>query len=260
MSRPESGGAQRRHMHRTSPFVPRRNHHLLARLQHEWMWLDRSEALTRRAQGWQLPVPAFGSLDELVRHCGFGARGRGRHDDDEVLGALVRLARTDELAARVLLQRMLPALASITRSTTSHQRQQDAMHELLASAWTVIRTYPVERRPAYVAANLTRSIVHDAFRRPNRRVDRHEPQPWWVFDLSPAADLDTTSAADELDELLRMAEASGVQPADIDLARRLGRGEHPSTLAAEQRVSERTIRNRRAEVAYRLRAVALAAC
>jgi DNA-binding CsgD family transcriptional regulator len=246
-------------MHRTSPFVARRHQHLLARLQQEWLRLDRSPTLLRQARSWHLPVPSFSSLDELVRHCGFGAEGRGRHDDDEVLAALVVLARTDDLAARVLLQRLLPAFAAITRSTRGYSRQQDSMHELLAAAWQVIRTFPIERRPTYVAASLVRSVVYQAFVRPSRRADRMDWQPWWVFDLTPAEQLDTASAADELDELLRMAEDAGLAPADLELARRLGRGEHTATLAAEQRVSERTIRNRRAEVAHRLRAVALAA-
>jgi hypothetical protein len=245
-------------MHRTSPFVPRLREHLLARLQQEWLRLDRSPALLERARSWELPVPEFSSLDELVRHCGFGAQGRGRHDDDEALAALVVLARTDDLAARVLLQRLLPAFAALTRSARSYHRQQDSIHELLAAAWPVIRTFPIERRPTYVAASLTRSVVHQAFVRPTRRAERMDWQPWWVFDLTPAAEVDTVSAAEELDELLQMAADAGLAAADVELARRLGRGEHPSTLAAEQRVSERTIRNRRAEVAYRLRAVAAA--
>ena len=237
-------------------FVPSRSHHLLARLQHEWLRLDRSPELLERARGWQLPVAPFASLDELVGHCGRGAAIRGAHDDDEVLAALLRLARHDDLAARVLLQRMLPVLAACTRSASSHQAQQDALHELLAATWTVVRTYP-SRPTAYMAAALTRRIRYTAFGRDRRRVRRDEPQPWWVFDLQLAPD-EPVAAADELSDLLDLAVRAGIDGDDVELARRLGRGETPAQLASERRVTDRTIRNRRAEVVYRLRAVALA--
>ncbi|MFN8023952.1 MAG: hypothetical protein U0Q03_20640 [Acidimicrobiales bacterium] len=238
-------------------FVPTRSHHLLGRLQHEWLRLDRSPELVARARDWQLPVAPFDSLDELVGHCGRGATTSGSHDDDAVLGALLRLARHDELAARVLLQRMLPVLAAFTRSAPSHHAQQEALHELLAASWTVIRTYPLHREPWYVAADLTRRIRYVAFGRDRRRVDRSEPQPWWVFDLELAPD-EPVAPAVELAELLDDARRGGVDLADLELARRLGRGETPAALAAERRVTDRTMRNRRAEVVHRLRAVALA--
>ena len=235
-----------------------RVHHVLVRLQHEWDRLDRSGRALEQARAWHLPVAPFASLDELLRRCGYGASGRGRHDDDEVLAELVRLARADELAARVVLQRMLPAISSLSRSEPSYVLRQEALHELLTASWTVIRTYPIEQRPTYVAANLTRSIRYVAFREPHRRPVRHECRPWWVFDLSPAAEDDPVTPARELDELLRDAAAAGVDREGLELARRLASGVAPAELAAEHHVTERTIRNRRAAVVTRLREVALA--
>ncbi|MBI5090265.1 MAG: hypothetical protein HZB15_15775, partial [Actinobacteria bacterium] len=45
---------------------------------------------------------------------------------------------------------------------------------------------------------------------------------------------------------------------DIDLARRLGRGESTREIAASFDVTDRTVRNKRDALTYRLRAVALA--
>ncbi len=231
---------------------------MLVRLQREWDRLDRSGDALQRARAWCLPVAPFASLDELVRHCGYGASGRGRHDDDAVLAALVRLARVDELAARVVLQRMLPAISALSRRERSFTLRQEALHELLTASWTVIRTYPIERRPDYVAANLTRTIGYVAFRRPHRRPVRHECRPWWVFDLTAATEDDAVPPAVELDELLRDAAAAGLDGDGLDLVRRLASGVPPAQLAAEHRVTERTIRNRRAAVVSQLRELALA--
>lgn len=78
-----------------------------------------------------------------------------------------------------------------------------------------------------------------------------------MFDLTIAPDADP-AASDELDELLRDAEAAGVPSDELDLARRLGNGTTLAALAVEGRVTDRTMRNRRATMAHSLRAVARA--
>src|SRR6187431_3745906 len=101
------------------PATAHHRHHLFARLHQDWARLTSSRSALRTARSWPLSVERFESLDELLGHVGFGrVQAIGSHDDDGVLGELLVLARTDELAARVVLQRMLPGLASIVRRRT----------------------------------------------------------------------------------------------------------------------------------------------
>ena len=232
-------------------------HQLLSRLQLEWDRLARSPEALARARAWPLPVERFESLDELLHLAGLGASGTGRCGDDELLAALVVEARHDELAARVLLQRLLPGVATIVRRHAGFVAQLDATDELLAAMWTVIRTYPIDERPSYVAAGLLRTADYHAFKRHRRRLAVYVPRPTATFDR--ANDDDTVvPAADELAELLELAQRAGMDADDLELARRLGRGESTLQIAAARRVTDRTIRNHRAVVAHRLRAVALA--
>jgi len=232
-------------------------HHLLSRLQLEWDRLARSPEALARARSWSLPVGAFESLDELLCLAGLGASGTGRRGDDELLAALVVEARTDEIAARVLLQRLLPGVASIVRRHAGFVAQRDATDELLAAMWTVIRTYPIDERPSYVAAGLLRTADYHAFKRHRRRLAVYVPRPSATFDLVGDDD-PVVTAADELTELLELARRAGMGADDLDLARRLGRGESTLQIATARRVTDRTIRNHRAVVTHRLRAVALA--
>ena len=221
----------------------------------EWDGLVRSPDTLRHARGWDLPVVRFASLDELLRFAGLGAAGSGQNGDDELLGALVSIARHDELAARVVLQRLLPGVASIARRRRSFAAQLDATDELLAALWTVIRTYPIERRPYFVAAGVLRAADYAAFQRTRRRLSVHIPRPMSAFDLYPAEEI-TVTPAEELAELLASARAAGMTPEDVELIERLGRGESTLQIAAGRSVTDRTIRNHRAAVTHRLRTMA----
>ncbi|MEZ5251680.1 MAG: hypothetical protein R2713_21460 [Ilumatobacteraceae bacterium] len=246
-------------MHHSSvPSSPSARPHLLARLQHEWLRLDRDPELLAHARTWQLPLGHVVSLDDLVDRCGRRTDGISGREQDDLLAAVVRIARHDELAARVALQRMLPPIAALgRREARLRARRQEVLHELLTAAWSVIRTYPSERGHRCIAADLARRIRCVALERDRRRVRREDATPWWVFDLTIAPDADPRRAT-RLDELLRDAEAAGVPSDELDLARRLGNGTTLAALAVEGRVTDRTMRNRRATMAHSLRAVARA--
>lgn len=234
--------------------------HLLSRLQREWERLSVSRSALRTARSWDLPVDRFESLDELLRHLGYGRlQSVGSHDDDGVLTELLLLARTDELAARVVLQRMLPGLVSITRRRAERATNGLAeFDDVLTTAWTVIRCYPLDRRPGYIAANLLRDVDYHVFRRPYRRIGKFVPTPNETFERSAAAveALPEDDPQAELADLLQLAARSGMDPDDVELARRLGAGASTAELAAECNVTDRTIRNRRAALVRRLQAVA----
>jgi DNA-directed RNA polymerase specialized sigma24 family protein len=82
---------------------------------------------------------------------------------------LARLAPSDSVAARTLLQVLRPGLRSLGRRLAFGGSFDDVDQELLAIAWELIRTYPVDRRPAAIAANVLldvrkhylRSVVRD---------------------------------------------------------------------------------------------------
>ena len=207
-------------------------------------------------------------LDSLLTGAGFVPRPGERSADqappdeagaDDRLAGLVRDAATDTLAARVVLQRLLPGLLSIARrrGRGSWLGTHDAFDELLAAGWVVIRLYPIERRPARVAANLLRDIEYQAFTAPARRayhrreaVTAYEDDTWVADDAAP-------DAFGQIVEILAEARAAGMDPTEIRFAAALASGRRLEDLAAERGVSVRAERYRRARVVARLRAVAL---
>ena len=231
---------------------------LLLRLQAEWDRLSTSSAAVTTASSWRILERPLASLDELLRSAGYGVVTEGGHGDDRVLGRLIALARTEPLAARIVLQRLLPGISAISRR---HGRRcgdlAGAFDDALATAWTVTREYPCDQRPRYIAANLLREIEYRTFRKDLRRKATFVPMSNPVFDLIPR-DETSRHAADELRELLDDARDAGFDSADVDLVARLAAGDTPEQLAEEQKVTPRTIRNHRAIVVHRLRQLALA--
>ena len=227
---------------------------VMQRLHREWQWLNGCRRSLERVAGWGLGPVA--TLDDLLRHAGYGTVARGGHTDDHVLATLVALARHDDLAGRVVLQRMLPGVAAMARRRAiSPELRSLVIDDLVTTAWTVIRTYPVEQRPEYVAANLLRRIEYEAFRKPTRRRATFTPKPPHVFD-EVEADEPVPDATREVAELLDAAARRGVAADEIELARRLARGDSTHAIAADLGVTDRTVRNRRAGLTARLAQVA----
>jgi len=94
---------------------------LLSRLDAEWTHLRTSRRALRTARGWAQAYPdhplatvvaELGDLDEIrqaTQRSSDSGGGRER-SDDAILLALVELAPSDELAGRIVLQHLLPAL------------------------------------------------------------------------------------------------------------------------------------------------------
>ena len=209
----------------------------------------------RRINGWGLPGTPVNNLDDVLVRAGFGT-GITDSNGDQYLLQLVRRAAGDELAARIVLQRILPPLLAIARRRGRINRGgiNEALTETLSHAWELIRTYPVERRPAKIAANLVRDAEYFAFVRNSRRrtlavdirssdeLERFaEPQPG-------------CSASDELWRLLREADENGMTPKRLDVLRRLANGESFELVAADYGVAIRTVRTWRKEGIIELRA------
>ncbi len=243
---------------------------LLVRLTREWHAIAHRPAVLRRAADWQLGI-RFESLDELVVAAGLRDRssdGNSEHDPavssspehtmaaNDVLGRLVLAARTDDLAARVVLQRLLPGVAAIARRWSHRPTDGSApLDELLAATWTVIRTFPVERRPQHLAARLLRAAEYHAFVRPHRRMLVVQPVPGERLDL-PVQPVDDTLPAAELAELI--AAAHTLTDRDRQLLALLVEGRSSGEVAAALQVSVRTVTNHRDAMVSRLRQTARA--
>ncbi len=97
---------------------------------------------------WRQAEPALRGLDDLGEVLAL------RRDNDRssaVLAALARLAPTEQLAARTLLQALLPGLVHMALRRFADD--PNALEEITAIAWDRIRTYPPDR-PGAVAANV----------------------------------------------------------------------------------------------------------
>lgn len=229
---------------------------LQPRLQHDWERLRRCPDHVVTARGWRVTHVEFDDLHDLLVLAGYE-----RRDDpaaDAVLLRLVLLARAEPLAARIVLQRILPGLLALVRRRSHQRRGSDGVfEELAAAAWIVIRDYDPRRRPSYLAAALISGADHLAFGRELRRRDPVDPCDPHQLDL--VIDPAPPTAADELAVVLTEARDAGVGDDDLALLRGLVDVGGPAALANELGVTSRTVRNRRDRVTDRLRRVALAA-
>ena len=223
------------------------------RLVLEWNRLrSRPEHLVT-ASTWRIVDGPVSSLDEILTAVGYECRataGRERR-----LRRLVAIARDDELAARVVLQRILPGLLAVVR-----RRRGQADHvfeELVGAAWIAVRTYNPARTPSSVAAALISDADYSAFRADARRRSSTErPVDPHVDDV---AHVPEPSSCEQLAVLLADAAEAGLAAADLELVRQLLDAPTTIHLAEVLRITPRTIRNRRDRITFRLREVALAA-
>lgn len=264
VSRPMTGAADAAAM-TTFPHPTSLPPTFMARLQREWDVLARRPAVLRRATDWQLGVP-FRSLDDLTAAAGLRPTGRAatavatsagisadQPSPDTVLHRLVALARHDDLAARVVLQRLLPGLVAVARRWARRpDGGRDALEEVVTAAWVVVRTYPLERRPHHLAANLLRDAEYHAFVRANRATVVPELVPGDTLDRPVEPD----EPGDTLADIVAVARRGALTERDLALLALLLDGAGTARIAAELEVSVRTVGNHRDALVHRLRRTA----
>lgn len=225
------------------------------RLALEWTRLrTRPEAL-RQATRWGLVDGRVNNLEDVLTAVGYETAGTP--ETERRLLRLVVLAGGDELAARVVVQRLLPGLLAVVSRRRRGGYGDTAFDELLATLWISIRTYNPARQPTCLAAALISDADYRAFRSATRRRSATE-RPVDIDDSVHVSE-HTPCASDELDELLSDALQAGVSRDDIELVRQLVAAPRAIDLAHQLKVTPRTIRNRRDRITDRLREVALAA-
>lgn len=136
-------------------------------LDDEWKYLATSADATLALVRWA-PDPAlqgFPDLDAVVEE----TQRRGRPaESDRILLALLHRAPLDQVAARTVLQAVMPGLKSLMSAYQLTGEPEDVSTAVIEAAFERIRSYPCDRRPARVAANLlndTRQILWRAARK-----------------------------------------------------------------------------------------------
>jgi hypothetical protein len=184
---------------------------------------------------------------------------------DGRLAGLVRYATAgDRAAARVVLERLMPSLTvrAAGHTTRAGQPFADVLGELVAAAWIVICSYPSDRRPVKVAANLVRDTVGRLYGyRPiverRTRPCAELPELPAGLDGRPASPTVDTAAA-ELLEVLADGLDGGVPRAQLRMLAELAvLGVPQANLAARAGISDRAVRLRRDAAVRALRAAVL---
>ncbi len=225
---------------------------VMQELDNQWLATAASPTARRALIRWGRRHPVLsdlGDLNDVVA---------ARHDPTvvhEVLAALAALAPADELAARTLLQMLLPGLVAMIG--TIGQGDRDASGEIVSLAWERIRTYPTTRHGS-VAAN----VVLDVRKRYLAlRPDRREV----ALSLVPEP-LDEGPSTEELVlgvlmiEEMADAQHAGVMTHEVlstILRTRIG-GEPLAEVAADRGVDANVLCGRRWRAERRLRDLPLA--
>ena len=212
----------------------------------EWERLAYSRPVLRKVNSWSFMPHPVQHLDELLALAGFG-RPIDDSDGDRMLWELVRHAEHDDLAARIVLHRVMPSVLAMVRrrGRVVPGGPQAAMNEAIGAAWMVIRQFPHHRRHHKIAANLVRDIEYHAFVREYRLKRVSESQIGNEMMINVPHDPQVDPLAERLDDVLCEALEHGVSQEQIALLERLASGATTEQLAKEVGLSTRTLRNRR---------------
>lgn len=225
----------------------------LAGLDAEWSRLSDSPDARTAVWRWGLTHPALrgvGNLDDVL------ARRRDPAEAPAVLAALAALAPTDRLAARTLLQALVPGLLRL--AATAGYDDPLAMAEMLSLAWERIRTYPPTR-----AGSVAGNVLLDVRKDYRRHRDLDAPRSLEFVDVR-ARDDSVQSAEDEVVDRMAFAELVAAHRKAVGdrghraIVRTAVDGLSLAEVATEENVCSHTIAQRRFDARARFRKMALA--
>lgn len=206
----------------------------------EWAALAVKPRVIRHINEWGLPGSPITTLDEVLERCGFGHEAI-YSEGDRCLAQVIARASHDELAARIVLQRILPPLIAIAarRGRIVKGGFNEAFSTTLGHAWILIRTYPLDRRPAKIASNLVRDAEYHAFVREARlkRVAECNLSER-VITTKPADE--SVSEEDELNDIIEMS--PNLDDRQREVIRRCAQGHTFDQIAKDHGVTARTVR------------------
>ncbi|WP_129710996.1 hypothetical protein [Haloactinopolyspora alba] len=192
--------------------APSRRHtgsSLIGQLNAEWARLCADDATADAVRCW---ARYHRALDGCTGLADVEAAVAGSADD--VLLALLGLAHDgDGLAGRTVLQLMLGKAVRIAASHSGRDTRESLEHAAVSALWTTIATYPTDRRPARVAANIAMDTVravcgelaHDRVESPQAPEALGRPG-----EISAVSEHDGGPADQELIELLAWAVAADI--------------------------------------------------
>jgi Homeodomain-like domain len=240
---------------------PRRSSDLTRRLNAEWEAVLADPGV--RAELQRAPIAGHSRLDTLLAACG-GDRSVDHETADALLARVVAAGLEGRtLAIRVVLQRALGSLVTIAVQRTRGQpgRRAALFDELCSTAWIVIGSYPLARRPRSVLTNVVRDAEYLTCVRPQRLhdvshrvtlLDEHVPEVGLRGGRSE-------HAADELHDLvLGVGGRRGLVEGDLALLHALAAGQSVSAIAQALGCTDRTVRNRRRRLVTKLQELSAA--
>ena len=187
------------------------------------------------------------SLGDVERY----VRAAHPADADHVLLALVRRAVAgDTLAARVLLQLLLPGTRALARRWWALGEPDERAAAAVTAVYHRIRHYPIERRPGRVAANILLDAAQELRRAVPKLVATPSADPAAqaaVLDRPWTAHGPVEHPAVELTEVLADAVAAGVvewDDAELIARSRIG-GQRVADIAQHRGLRPRTLWDRR---------------
>ena len=228
---------------KTTTTAPNKNLNLRgirAQLEQEWNHIVSDPNALKELTKWSFDGGCFNEFNELLRATGFGCVEVA--GSESLLRQLVALAGHDRLAARVVLQRVLPGLVAAVRLRNRQMTPEVALSELIAAAWIVITTYDDRRNPGSVAAAIIDSSVYRAFK--IERNQRSSEPLENVERVLAHSDSDAFTELAELREVLSEAERLGMSKDDIRLVFSVATGTSTETLAKEIGITSRAVRYR----------------
>lgn len=223
-------------------------------LDDEWRRLSADRGARRRLREVCDVAGGAATLADLERY----VRSADPASADTVLLALVRRAVADDaLAARVLLQLLLPGTRALARRWWALGDADERAAAAVTAVYHRIRHYPIERRPGRVAANVLLDAAHELRRAVPKVLATPSADP--VAQAAAAVRGAVAShgpiahPAVELTEVLADAVAAGIvdrDDAELIARSRIG-GHRVADIAHHRGLRPRTLwdRRQRAELA-----------
>jgi DNA-directed RNA polymerase specialized sigma24 family protein len=219
----------------------------------EWSALSIAPSTLKRVNGWGLPGKRVANLDEVLIRAGFGLEATDSVGDQYLFKLVIRAAN-DELATRIVLQRLLPPLISIAarRGKLARGGFDEALTDTVAQAWIQIRTYPIDKRPIKIASNLVRDSEYFAFVRDSRLKQLAVAWGGDVIDMIPTPETQV-NAEDEVANLLTEASKWNLGPRSLSVLQQLADGKSFRSIAEDAGVNIRTVHSWRSTAINELR-------
>lgn len=230
-------------------------HPFTAQLDEEWQHLRQHRRSIATVRSWAQHVDediaatfaSVGDLAELVAATQRSSSLRG----DRLLVALIGLAKQDQLAGRIVVQRLLPGLI-LAAVKYRFQSDDDPAELAVGALWIAIRQYDATGRNRHPASSLLSDAIFAAFRQSSRRrgADEQSTAPA-SFDYR--IETNHIHAFEELASVVADARRAGVPTYDLDLLRHLVKAGSPGVVARQRDITPRTVRNHRDRAAKRVR-------